>query len=375
MGRVSRQIVRDVLGYAAMMAFIVLALLAVAKVSQYLKRVAYGELPFSAVLSLIGLGLPTLVSTVLPIAIFFGVYLTFNRMYRYNEMTALAAAGVGPSQLLRPAMGAMLLLFGVQIFTSFYWAPQAERAIIQQANHYARLAGLAMMQPGSFNRLPGGRILYLGAPLPSQPDRYQGVFIYENGGDGGRDRAITTAAWGQVSANDEGSLDLILLDGRRYMGTPGVQGFKILAFARYRVHLPPPKLSGQDNGSGRMSAKTNADLLAMLQGPQARAAWAELQWRLGWPALLPLLTLLAIPLAYAPPRGGRAGGILIGVLLLLIFNNLLLLAKSWVVRGQMPVFPGIWWVHLMLLALAGYTFYRRSRGLEWWPLRFMRGWL
>ncbi|MEK8088815.1 LPS export ABC transporter permease LptF [Thermithiobacillus plumbiphilus] len=373
MRRINQQILRGVLVNTALVSFVVLLMLAVAKISQYLKQVAFGELPFAAVLSLVGLALPSLISTVLPIAVFFGVYLTFNRLYRQNEMMAIAGAGVSLRQLARPAMLAMLAFFILQLFISFYWAPESQRRIVREANEYARLAGLALIQPGAFNRLPGGRILYLGEPFPEQPDRYQGVFVYESDENGER-LSITTATWGQVSITPAGGLELILLEGRRYMGVPGKPGFKVLAFERYRVHLPPPELNGVQNGPGRMPARSSTDLLGVANqtGPDQLGAWAELQWRIGWPLLLPLLTLLAIPLSYTPPRGGRAGGILIGVLLLLIFNNLLLLAKNWVEKGQAPLLPGIWWVHGLLLLVALYTFYRRNAGQEIWPFGFLR---
>lgn len=373
MKRINRQIWRGVVANAALVSLIVLIMLAIAKISQYLKQVAFGELPFAAVLSLVGLALPSLISTVLPIAVFFGVYLTFNRLYRHNEMMAIAAAGVSLRQLARPAMLATLAFFMLQVFTSFYWAPESQRRIVREASDYGRLAGLALIQPGAFNRLPGGRVLYLGKAFPEQPDRYQGVFVYE-AGNAGQQGSITTATWGQVNITPAGGLDFILLDGRRYMGVPGTPGFRVLAFKRYRVQLPPPDLTGQDNGPGGMSSRSMNQLFAAAtaNSPERLAAWAELQWRFAWPLLLPLLTLLAIPLAYTPPRGGRAGGILIGVLLLLIFNNLLLLAKHSLEKGQTSPIPGIWWVHGLLLAIAAYAFYRRNDGREIWPFPFLR---
>lgn len=355
--RVSRQILKDTVHYAGTALLLVLALLVIAKLSQYLKQVAYGELPFSAVMTLIWLGLPLLLSTVLPIALFFGVFMAFNRMYRFNEMTALSAAGVSLSQLARPALTAAGLLVLLQCFIGFYWAPHAEREMIEQANRYARLAGLALIQPGAFNRLPDQRVLYLGKPLADQSNRYQGVFVHEGGTAG--QTMMTIAAWGQVTSGEDGSLDLLLLDGRRYMGLPGKPGFKVLRFARYRVHIPPPRLTARD---ASLSSKSNVELLGMTAQAQAQHAWLELQWRAGWPLLLPMLALLAMALAYVPPRGGRAGGILVGGLLLLLFNNLLLLSKSWIERGQLPLFPGLFWVHVLLLMLAWYCFYRRNAG-------------
>jgi hypothetical protein len=41
----------------------------------------------------------------------------------------------------------------------------------------------------------------------------------------------------------------------------------------------------------------------------------------------------------------------LGILIYLIYNNLLNVAKKWVERGDVPNWIGIWWVHLVLLLI------------------------
>ena len=105
-----------------------------------------------------------------------------------------------------------------------------------------------------------------------------------------------------------------------------------------------------------------------LWGTERRFAVTELEWRLLWPLALPLLALLAIPLAYSEPRGGgRAAGMLVGILFLLAINNIVIYVKEHMMSGRMPVFPGLFWVLLLILAVAMYTFFRRSRDLPIFP--------
>ena len=60
---------------------------------------------------------------------------------------------------------------------------------------------------------------------------------------------------------------------------------------------------------------------------------------------------LAVPLARSRPREGRYGRIAIGLLVFIIYFNLLSAAKAWTEEGTVPPFPGMWWVHGIIVAL------------------------
>jgi lipopolysaccharide export system permease protein len=100
-------------------------------------------------------------------------------------------------------------------------------------------------------------------------------------------------------------------------------------------------------------------------------AKAELQWRISVPLGLLILTLLAVPLSRSKPRQSRYGGLASGVLIYIIYANLLAAAKVWVEDGEIPVFVGLWSVHAVFLLVAvlmllwqygvlGYRFSRRA---------------
>ena len=72
---------------------------------------------------------------------------------------------------------------------------------------------------------------------------------------------------------------------------------------------------------------------------------SELQWRLSPPIALIILVLLAVPLSKSSPREGQYGGLVIGVLIYLVYVNLLGAAKVWFEQGDSPMQLGMWWVH------------------------------
>lgn len=84
---------------------------------------------------------------------------------------------------------------------------------------------------------------------------------------------------------------------------------------------------------------------------------AERQWRLSVPISTVLLALLAVPLARSRPREGRYGRITIGLLVFIIYFNLLSASKAWTEEGAVSPTVGLWWVHgcvlLFTLVLLG----------------------
>ncbi|MCK5877554.1 MAG: LptF/LptG family permease, partial [Candidatus Marithrix sp.] len=75
------------------------------------------------------------------------------------------------------------------------------------------------------------------------------------------------------------------------------------------------------------------------------------QWRLSFPLSVILLAILAVPLSHTTPRQGQYSKIVSGILIYLIYNNLLNVAKKWVERGDVSPVIGVWWVHIILILI------------------------
>ena len=81
---------------------------------------------------------------------------------------------------------------------------------------------------------------------------------------------------------------------------------------------------------------------------------AELQWRISVPLSTIILAIFAVPLARSQPRAGRYGRLAIGLLVFIVYFNLLSAAKAWVEKGEIDPTLGLWWVHgVFLLAALG----------------------
>ena len=76
---------------------------------------------------------------------------------------------------------------------------------------------------------------------------------------------------------------------------------------------------------------------------------AELQWRIGVPLSTIILAIFAVPLSRSQPRSGRYGRLALGLLVFIIYFNLLSAAKAWVEKGELDPALGLWWVHGLFL--------------------------
>ena len=162
----------------------------------------------------------------------------------------------------------------------------------------------------------------------------------------------------QVASEDPNMRLLVLHEGRRYEGIPGTASFRVVEFLEHGIPYQLPSLRAAD-------PRPRAMPFGRLMVSDDLEDIAEMQWRVGVPISTVLLAFLAVPLSRSRPREGRYGRIAIGLLVFIIYFNLLSAAKAWTEEGTISPALGLWWVHgcmvlftLVLLALQ-YGWHRR----------------
>ena len=145
---------------------------------------------------------------------------------------------------------------------------------------------------------------------------------------------------------------MVLENGRRYEVEPGTPEFRILEFDRYAIRVEAKEARGIEQTPKNMPIW---DLMREDQ-PVHRA---ELLWRLGIPLSAIVLALLAIPLSFVNPRGGRSANMLLAILTYMIYNNFLSISQAWVAQGHLSFAAGVLLVHMAMLTALPLLFYRR----------------
>lgn len=102
----------------------------------------------------------------------------------------------------------------------------------------------------------------------------------------------------------------------------------------------------------------------LLGNPDVRMQ-SELQWRLSFPILVLIVTLIAVPLSRVNPRQGRFLKLLPAILLYMSYLALLVAARSALDKGKLPIELGLWPVHAIFLIIGLVLVY-------WQPLQLRR---
>lgn len=316
--------------------------------ARFIADAAAGEMPLQTVFAIAGFSVLENLEIVLPVSLLLAVMLTIGRLCRDNEMAALAAGGVGLTRLYRPLGAFALVLALIAAWLSLFVAPQAESAM-KQLRGAGSAAFLQVIESGRFAVIDDGKAVFYAGEVDQGSGTMRDIFVRLRGGRGesGSGETVVTAARAvqeRDAASDQRTL--VLHDGYRYEGQPGRADYRVTRFAEHGVRMAAPEAAAA--GSSDVSEQSVAELVAR---DDALAA-AELHRRLGVPIALVVLTLLAVPLGHLPPRSGRYGRLVLGILIYVGYANALRLAEVWIVEGQMPPAAGLWWVHAAVLALA-----------------------
>ena len=77
----------------------------------------------------------------------------------------------------------------------------------------------------------------------------------------------------------------------------------------------------------------------------------ELQWRVSVVLMIPIIAVMAVPLARVNPRQGRFTRLVPGMILCFLYVIALSTARSSVQKGDLPPMPGIYWIHVLFIAI------------------------
>jgi lipopolysaccharide export system permease protein len=88
---------------------------------------------------------------------------------------------------------------------------------------------------------------------------------------------------------------------------------------------------------------------------------AELQWRFSIPLMVMILTLIAVPLSRVNPRTGKYANLLPAILIYVLYANFMFVARNWIIKDQVPVWLGMFWLHILAAGLGGFLLWRNRR--------------
>src|SRR5581483_100124 len=106
---------------------VLLVIMAGTTFAHVLEQVAKGSFPASVMFQVLGFNMIDTLSSMLPLAGFLGVLMSFGRMYRESEMHVLASSGMGMGGLLRPMAIVAVVMVALVSAVSMWLGPLAAR--------------------------------------------------------------------------------------------------------------------------------------------------------------------------------------------------------------------------------------------------------
>jgi len=310
---------------------------------ELLNDVAGGRMPSGLMGILLVLKLPHALSTIIPLGIFVAVIWGLGRMYRDQEMAVMRASGFNWQMLLRPLFNLMLPVAALLLAMDLFLAPKAVDAVQQRLEEAFRTAQEWGLQTGQFHVLRGGDlVLYVGS-VDKDGRTLRNIFIQQRQED--REQVWISEQGYYWLDEETGERYLTLENGQITEGGAAALDFGVLNFSRNDLRLPEPERRIK---SASLEARASHEIIFSSDTKEN----AELQWRLSPAIAILVLGMLAIPLSHSAPREGRGGRVLLGILTYTIYANVLYMCRSWVAKGDLSPWLGMWWVHLLALVVA-----------------------
>lgn len=314
---------------------------------RYLNHVANGQMPGMLILKLMMLELPNLLGLLVPLGFYIALLVAYGRLYAESEMTVLQACGYGPHHLLRDSL-IMASIVAIPVLIIMLWVSPhiaTERAKLLQTSGVQTL--IQTIIPGRFQSISGGKQVFYVESMTRDHKVAQHVFLAQLLPKEGMMQWDIIWADNAFAETDFQTQEdyVILQQGKKYQGIPGQANYQIAEFKEYRARLPHPRVEVKND----IRVEKTRDLWPM-NNPNLRKA-AELQWRFSVPLMVLTLTLVAVPLSRVSPRAGKYAKLLPAVVLYIFYANFMFIVRNWVVAGKIPVWLGLWWLHLAVALL------------------------
>lgn len=297
----------------------------------------------------------------LPAAFFVSMFIVIARLDEESEIDAILSGGVSFERIVAPLVFAGLVLGAVSLLLVGYLQPYSRfgyRALLNAATDAgwtARLTPQVFINAGSDLTISADEADATGRTL-------KGVFIRRKTPAG---ETVVTASEGQLGLRRDQKTTELRLDGGMILSDQGPDAARLLRFGGFSYH---EAISGESTlrpRGGDEEELTLPELLSESQRPDAlipkRALQAELYARLTRSFAIPLLPLLALPLALAAKRGRRAPGMIIGAIILVVFHHAITLAKGFASQGLLDPLAAMGGLFASLAAVSFWLFLSSRR--------------
>jgi LPS export ABC transporter permease LptF/LPS export ABC transporter permease LptG len=297
--------------------------------------------------------IPPGLSFTLPIGVLVGVLIGLGRLSADSEIVALHASGVSLRRLLLPIGIVAALTTVVTLCITFWLSPLALRTAAKLERQLISSQAPFAVQPRVFDERFPKFILYV-QDVEAAATRWRGVFLASQAGataglfpqsaPQSRQSSITIAEEAQILANPgQHQIDIHLGSGSTHeYDQHSPDQYNVTTFGE--TDLPVDISAGASplRNTALSAAEQPAGALLADHGKTWLASRIEFERRIAFPAACIVFALVGVPIGVRPRRGGRAGGLILTLVLVGTYYLLFVSGDHMAAQGRIPPFIGVW---------------------------------
>jgi len=306
-------------------------------------------IPFQELIPLISFNMIRDVTLIITLSFFLAIILSISQLYKNSEAIVMNSMGLGDKHFIVFIQPTVLLTFIIITFLTIYavpWAKQQKNIVEEETKNASEFS---FITKGEFEEFKQGDIVFYASEAKTLDtlgeQNLEEIFIYSTNEE--KPMIVLASEARKYIDPRTNSTYLRLKDGIRYQGIPSDENISILNFDLYDLEIISGELQKSLAIYTKIEGKSTVDLIK--EG--GSYANAELQWRLSQPITILILSFFGIFLGKTSPRGGKGVNLLIGIIVFMLYNNGLLVAKRAIELEQINLLTGFLGVHLLVLML------------------------
>ena len=316
-------------------------------------------IPIQELMPIVGFNMLRDLPIILSLAFFLSIIISISQLYKNSEAVVLNSIGIGDKNFIYLFQPVVIFLFILVFILTIYAVPWAKQQKSFAEDETVNASEFSFITEGKFESFKNGEIVFYAsesslADIEGEQNMEE-IFIYVS--NESKPIVVLASEATKYTDSDNQSIYLRLKNGVRYEGLPGDENVNILDFDRYDLEIVSGEVQRSLSNFSEIEEKTTIDLI--LQG--GKLANAEIQWRLSQPISILILSIIGVFLGKTSPRTGKGVNLLFGVIIFMLYNNGLLVAKNSIESGQLNPYLGLWSIHI-LLVLFMIIFYQFRQG-------------
>ena len=312
------------------------------------ESIAYG-IPVKELMPLIGFNMLRDLPIILILSLFLAIIVTISQLYKNSEAVVMNSIGLGDKHFINLIKTIVLFTFIIIFYLSMFAVPWVKQQKSFTEDETVNASEFSFITEGKFESFKNGEIVFYASESKINDSldeqNMEDIFIYS----GNNENPVIVLALEAKKYTDaiSNSIYLRLKNGTRYEGLPGDKNINILNFEKYDLEIVSADVQKSIVSFSEIEEKNTIDLLRD-GGPLANA---ELQWRISQPISVLILSIFGVFLGKSSPRTGKGINLIVGVIVYMLYNNGLLVAKGAIESDQLNPVIGMWGVHLLLIMI------------------------